>query len=153
MGVHSITYNKNYTSYVRAGIIGKIESLGETKFEYYKYDSYSEMAGYTGKLYKVGSVIIDINKPYTRTEYKSGKIKAIGKINFEYFVNSYQNSVSGVDGKFKSMSGEDGRIRIWFDKNKDESTADEIKKFKELLDSGAITKEEYDTKKKELLDL
>ena len=111
------------------------------------------MAGYTGKLYKVGSVVIDINKPYARTEYKSGKIKAIGNINFEYFKNSYQNSVSGFDGKFKSMSGEDDRIRIWFDKNKDESIADEINKFKELLDSGAITKEEYDTKKKELLGL
>ena len=34
-----------------------------------------------------------------------------------------------------------------------EGIADELKKFKELLDSGAITQEEYDTKKKELLDL
>ena len=35
---------------------------------------------------------------------------------------------------------------------KQETTkADELKKYKELLDSGAITQEEYDTKKKELL--
>lgn len=35
---------------------------------------------------------------------------------------------------------------------KQESTkADELKKYKELLDSGAITQEEYDAKKKELL--
>ena len=34
-----------------------------------------------------------------------------------------------------------------------ESVADEIKKFKELLDAGAITQEEYDAKKKELLGL
>ena len=33
------------------------------------------------------------------------------------------------------------------------SSADEIKKFKELLDSGAITQEEYDAKKKQLLGL
>jgi len=33
------------------------------------------------------------------------------------------------------------------------SVADEIKKFKELLDAGAITQKEYDTKKKELLGL
>ena len=33
------------------------------------------------------------------------------------------------------------------------SPADEIKKYKELLDSGAITQDEYDAKKKELLDL
>ena len=33
------------------------------------------------------------------------------------------------------------------------SVADEIKKFKDLLDAGAITQEEYDAKKKELLGL
>lgn len=33
------------------------------------------------------------------------------------------------------------------------STADELKKFKELLDSGVITEEEFNAKKKELLGL
>lgn len=33
------------------------------------------------------------------------------------------------------------------------SVADEIKKFKELLDLGAITEEEYNAKKKELLNI
>lgn len=33
------------------------------------------------------------------------------------------------------------------------SCADELKKFKELLDMGAITQEEYDIKKKKLLDM
>lgn len=33
------------------------------------------------------------------------------------------------------------------------SVADEIKKFKELLDMGAITQDEFDAKKKQLLDL
>ncbi len=33
------------------------------------------------------------------------------------------------------------------------SSADEIKKYKELLDCGAITQEEFDKKKKELLNL
>ncbi len=33
------------------------------------------------------------------------------------------------------------------------SAADEIKKFKELLDMGIITQEEFDAKKKQLLDL
>lgn len=33
------------------------------------------------------------------------------------------------------------------------NNADEIKKYKELLDMGAITQEEFDTKKKQLLDL
>jgi predicted Zn-dependent peptidase len=33
------------------------------------------------------------------------------------------------------------------------STADEIRKLKELCDSGAITQEEFDAKKKQLLGL
>ena len=33
------------------------------------------------------------------------------------------------------------------------SSADEIKKYKELLDSGIITQEEFDAKKKQLLGL
>ncbi|WP_410219933.1 SHOCT domain-containing protein [Pedobacter sp.] len=33
------------------------------------------------------------------------------------------------------------------------SKADELKKYKQLLDEGAITQEEYDKKKKQLLDL
>jgi hypothetical protein len=32
------------------------------------------------------------------------------------------------------------------------STADELKKWKDLLDSGAITKEEYEVKKKKILE-
>lgn len=39
------------------------------------------------------------------------------------------------------------------DKNVPASNADELKKYKELLDSGAITQEEYEAKKKQLLDL
>ena len=34
-----------------------------------------------------------------------------------------------------------------------QSSADELKKFKELLDSGVITQEEFDAKKKQLLGL
>ncbi len=34
-----------------------------------------------------------------------------------------------------------------------QSSADEIKKYKELLDAGIITQEEFDAKKKQLLDL
>ena len=34
-----------------------------------------------------------------------------------------------------------------------QSNADELKKFKELLDNGIITQEEFDAKKKQLLGL
>ena len=97
--------------------------------------------------------MIDINKPYARTEYKSGKIKAIGNINLNILKIPIKIVLRELMENSKVCQEKNDRIRIWFDKNKDESIADEIKKFKELLDSGAITKEEYDTKKKELLDL
>ena len=91
------------------------------------------MADYIGKLYKVGSIIIKINIPYTRTEYKTGKIKSIENINLEYFANTYQNNVSEIEGKFKRMSGKDDRVKIWFDKKNDASSADEIEKLKSFL--------------------
>ena len=34
-----------------------------------------------------------------------------------------------------------------------QGNTDELKKFKDLLDSGVITQEEFDTKKKQLLNL
>ena len=37
--------------------------------------------------------------------------------------------------------------------NSEVSVVDEIKKYKELLDMGAITQEEYEKKKKELLNI
>lgn len=39
------------------------------------------------------------------------------------------------------------------EKKKELSQADEIEKFKQLLDSGAITQEEYDKKKKQILGI
>jgi len=38
-------------------------------------------------------------------------------------------------------------------KSSETSVADEIKKFKDLLDSGAITEEEFENTKKKLLNL
>lgn len=35
--------------------------------------------------------------------------------------------------------------------NSSSSVADELKKFKELLDAGVLTQEEFDRKKKELI--
>ena len=46
----------------------------------------------------------------------------------------------------------DDEIKNNSKKDSSSSSADEIKKFKELLDMGAITQEEFDKKKKELLN-
>ncbi|MBR7071824.1 MAG: SHOCT domain-containing protein [Clostridia bacterium] len=51
----------------------------------------------------------------------------------------------------------DGKIREYKNKGNETvqqlSPADELKKFKELLDAGIITQDEFDAKKKELLGL
>ena len=56
--------------------------------------------------------------------------------------------------KTEIISDEEAKNQINQMKNQPAvSAADEIKKFKELLDSGIITQEEFDTKKKQLLGL
>lgn len=67
-----------------------------------------------GNISKVGNIAVKFNKPYSRTEYKAGKVEAIGNIKFEYYINTYQNESMGVSGKFKSISGTDNRVKIWF---------------------------------------
>ena len=67
----------------------------------------------------------------------------VGKLNFKI------NADEGLANKF---------YNIFNDKSIAEPTvqstsADELKKYKELLDSGAITQEEFDAKKKEILGL
>lgn len=48
---------------------------------------------------------------------------------------------------------EEQPIRVKAVSCNEESRADELKKYKDLLDSGVITQEEFDTKKKQLLGL
>lgn len=83
-------------------------------------------------------------------------------------------------GAFKSIAvaTSSGKIKFWFVKNRDEifetvsncligrqqksmdanhplrfeSEADELKKYKELLDAGVITQEEFDAKKRKIID-
>ena len=56
-----------------------------------------------------------------------------------------------VMGKFADAEG--NLIINENSSNNNISQADELKKYKELLDAGAITQEEYETKKKQLLNL
>lgn len=60
-------------------------------------------------------------------------------------IQSAQNIISNFEYMKNSVASESNASPS--------STADEIKKFKDLLDSGAITQEEFDTKKKQLLGL
>ena len=74
---------------------------------------------------------------------------------------SSENAISFAKGDLEKMEQIynyiDGRIREIKTQGTQgtsaTSSADELKKFKELLDSGIITQEEFDAKKKQLLGL
>ncbi len=73
----------------------------------------------------------------------------IYKASWGYSIGSYQITSCSVIGNLK----DEGQLKEIKETVQEKSSADEIKKFKDLLDSGAITQEEYDAKKKELLGL
>lgn len=108
--------------------------------------------------------------------------RVTGKASFGKTVDLPLNQISAVGlGVFSriSVATSSGRIHFWFIKNRTEvhsalteiigkvqieaaysqkhtpttSNADELKKYKELLDSGIISQEEFDAKKKQLLGL
>lgn len=108
--------------------------------------------------------------------------RVVGKASFGKAVDLPLNQISAIGlGFFDriSIGTSSGRIHFWLLENRQEihallsdligkiqgeasspqtapqasSSADEIKKFKELLDSGVITQEEFDAKKKQLLGL
>ena len=63
---------------------------------------------------------------------------------------SVQNILSKFQIIVNQLEKEKG---VSVENNSNISAADEIKKFKELLDSGVISQEEFDVKKKQLLGL
>lgn len=60
---------------------------------------------------------------------------------------------SGLKTAGKGVSGFASKLSSKFDKNNSVDVIEEIKRYKELLDIGAITQEEFDAKKSELLNL
>ena len=105
--------------------------------------------------------------------------RVYGKATFGHQVDLPLDMISAAStGPFKSVgvSTASGRISFWLLENKNElysaitnlllerqkgktivteksDSVEEIKKFKELLDSGIITQEEFDKKKQQLLSL
>ncbi|QNK62923.1 SHOCT domain-containing protein [Pedobacter sp. PAMC26386] len=62
--------------------------------------------------------------------------------------NTIQNGEVTVPAEYASkVKSDNGTTTITL------STADELKKYKDLLDSGAINQAEYDAKKKQILGL
>ena len=73
----------------------------------------------------------------------SGSVKFRCVQNADEFVETVNNLTEKRKNAAKAPSSAANQV----------SSADELKKFKELLDAGAISQEEYDSKKKQLLGL
>lgn len=105
------------------------------------------------KKYKIHSVDYDT---INIVSYEGAKIiiKTLRDKDY-YLANVYQEQISRAAHIIADLInaykyGDDSQDT---DIHPDFSAAEELKKFKELLDMGAITQEEYDAKKKQLLGL
>lgn len=61
------------------------------------------------------------------------------------------NTIKSFFGKGKQEEPTSNKPQVQTQSNSSSSVADELKKFKELLDAGVLTQEEFDRKKKELI--
>ncbi len=100
------------------------------------------------------------NDYVSTTEYCGGKFVFSEKTNLPilYHVSTGKSLILLPDEEklFNLKSYEHYQERMLKNSAKESNTnssLDEIKKLKELLDCGAITQEEFDSKKKELLNL
>ncbi|WP_426450686.1 DUF4429 domain-containing protein [Paenibacillus sp. S-38] len=80
-------------------------------------------------------------------ESTKGIMKATQDENTVMFAKKYNELVDKIKAKIEEMQAESAIVAPSV------SAADEIRKFKELLDQGILTQEEFDMKKKQLLGL
>ena len=81
-------------------------------------------------------------------------IKTIGDEDLQYgniYKEKITNAVTTIDDIVKKYKNAGSAATVQVDQQA--SAADELKKFKELLDMGVISQEEFDAKKKQLLGL
>ena len=82
-----------------------------------------------------------------------GVYTSSGRITF-YCVKNASDVFNAISGLLQTRQDKLANVmQETLKKEGSQSTADELKKFKELLDSGIITQEEFDAKKKQLLGL
>lgn len=141
------------------------------KWNYKQWAKYKIKMQYRSKKYNLRA--LEINSSLNGKKIKSTKIidshmeysdKLHGFLNYQEVIQHHvcKFLVTFTDNSTKVYDAEEGsslyRKLIMFVNNPAEtqqnnaiSSADELAKYKKLLDEGAITQEEYDKKKKELL--
>lgn len=97
------------------------------------YDNINDISSKIGWLF--GDIVIDSLTEYMDLSVDKVKVEEIRKLSLEA-IDSYRAKKNSANGQIQALSA-----------------ADELKKFKELLDMGIITQEEFDAKKKQLLGL
>ena len=100
----------------------------------YSYESINSVEGFVN--YITVKITGESDKTYMPLKGRDAVILAVKKIN---------NAISA----YKAQQNRPAQTVI----NQTASSADELKKFKELLDMGIISQEEFDAKKKQLLGL
>ena len=75
-----------------------------------------------------------------------------GTVKFKAIEN-YREIINTISGLLVERQEEKKVVKTTIKQEIPQSNADELKKFKDLLDSGIITQEEFDAKKKQLLGL
>lgn len=95
---------------------------------------------------------IDIQKIDTTTLYRNGFDFHVGAKTYEIQTNDAEYICNLFDMMSKAFSEQQNTQIKRRPRKVDASIADEIKKYKDLLDSGDITKEEYDDLKGRLLN-
>ena len=93
---------------------------------------------------------ISVNNPYHTEIELSFLTGGIPCKQGSFLYKQYKNEASKMVSIFDAMAAKGKQAA---NKPAETSGADEILKFKELLDQGIITKKEFDAKKKELLGL
>ena len=137
-------------------------SLEDGDFSYIRINSaslfrYSSTTGYNGLANRANSfpransgLHFEVKRIEVRGSKKRGYVAyaviSDGSIT-KYEVDLYN---AAKKGEIKLPNFKDGS-QTTSEKNDNITTADKLKKWKDLLDSGAITQEEYDAQKKKLL--
>ncbi len=137
--------------YVLGGIalfVGFIFALGWSKFDFTVTTTRVYGVASFGK--RVDLPLDSISAVGTSSMYGIDVGTSSGKIRFKFIKNNVEihKIVSDLLIKRQNKTNE-----ITVNKETFQSNADELKKYKDLLDSGVINQEEFDAKKKQLLGL
>lgn len=117
---------------------------------------------YQPKNFLSGSNEIQFSKSFTGAtleilffkRFKTGKIGevVVGVVNAGGFNNAVNIEEAITSGEIVKINGVDVRAHNEYQQSTSSSKVDDLKKLKDLLDTGAITQDEYDKMKKKILD-